>query len=58
MRGKTVHAIAVSDGDEHDFYFYMLGSSSDEEILEKAFEIAYCKHNLLDEVRIDSVERG
>lgn len=53
---RLVNATAVVNGEEDEFYFYVQDSLTDKEILDKAFEIAYCKYTDLDSVTVDSIE--
>lgn len=50
-----VTVIAIAEEDKDEFQFYMDDSATDKEITDKAFEIAYCKHDDLTMVRF---ERG
>ena len=48
-----VSAVAVlEDGEENEFVFEIERAATDKEIVNKAFEIAYCKYINLDRVMV------
>ena len=50
-----IQAVAVlDDGEEEDFWFEINENATDRKIVNKAFEIAYCKHFNLEKVYIVS----
>jgi len=51
---REIKAIAIADDEEHEFYFEIADEATDMQVLDKAFEIAYCKYMALDEVTVIS----